>query len=258
MRKPIIAGNWKMHKTAEEVLSFADYIKDDEIPSNVESVVCAPSIYLSSLTEKLKGTSVKVGAQNVYWEKAGAFTGEVSVPMLASLGIHYVIIGHSERRAYFNEINETVNKKLHAVLESTLLPIVCVGETLSEREEGKTQEVVSTQVTQAFKGVVAGDVQRTVIAYEPVWAIGTGKSASIHDAQEVIGSIREVIGQLFNSFVANHVRIQYGGSVTPENISQYLGQSEIDGALVGGASLDPSSFLRMLHAVGRTYSGGSV
>lgn len=249
MRIPIIAGNWKMHKTADEVLSFANHIKEEQLPMNVESVICAPSIYLSSLVEKFKETSLKVGAQNTYWEEQGAFTGEISTSMLASLGIDYVIIGHSERRAYFHETNETVNKKLRAVLESTLCPIVCVGETLKEREGRRTQEIVQEQVKRAFEGVQEISVQRTVIAYEPVWAIGTGRSASIHDAQEVIGFIRGMIGQIYDSSTAEHVRIQYGGSVTPENISQYLVQPDIDGALVGGASLNPDSFLRMLRAV---------
>lgn len=249
MRKPIIAGNWKMHKTIDEVISFVNHIKEEEIPSNIESAICAPSVYLSLLKEKLQETPIRVGAQNVHWEKAGAFTGEVGVPMLASLGVDYVIIGHSERRAYFGETDETVNKKVKAVLESTLLPIVCVGETMDEREQDKTAQIAGKQVRKAFEGVQAEEMRRVVIAYEPVWAIGTGRSATEKDAQEVTEYIRGVLAHLYNSEVANHVRIQYGGSVTPENIALYLEQPDIDGALVGGASLHPDSFLQMVRAI---------
>lgn len=251
MRTPIIVGNWKMHKTEEEVLSFVGVIEKENIPHNVESAICAPYVFLPLLIEKLRDRDIRVqvGAQNVYWEDTGAYTGEVSAPMLASLGVQYVIIGHSERRRYFADTNETVNRKLRATLQNDLLPILCVGETMGERGQGKTMQVIGKQVTEALEGVSSEEMKKVVIAYEPVWAIGTGQSATVNDAQEVIAFIRSVVAHLYSSEIAVGVRIQYGGSVTAENIDQFLIQPDIDGALVGGASLDPASFLKMLQAV---------
>lgn len=246
MRTPIIAGNWKMHKTINEAVDFIQAVKGSLEESGVEAVVCAPFIQLPALVEAVKGTAVKVGAQNLHWEEQGAFTGEVSGPMLADMGVHYVIIGHSERRAYFAETDETVNKKLHAAFSHGLTPIVCVGESLEQRESSSTSIVVKEQVQKALEGLTAEQVSVTVIAYEPIWAIGTGKSSSSADANEVISGIRQVVAGLFGEKVSDKVRIQYGGSVKPGNIAEYMQQSDIDGALVGGASLEPESYVRLV------------
>ncbi|MTT30805.1 triose-phosphate isomerase [Terrilactibacillus sp. BCM23-1] len=250
MRKPIIAGNWKMNKTVQEAVDFVNEVKGS-VPSasTVDTVVCAPAIVLDQIVKAAKGTDLKIGAQNVHFEESGAFTGEISPVMLEAANVNYVVIGHSERRAMFAETDETVNKKVHAALNHNLLPIVCVGETLEERESDKWQEVVKVQVTEGLKGVTAEQVVSVVVAYEPVWAIGTGKSASIGDANEVCAYVRKVLADLYSQEVADQVRIQYGGSVKPNNIGQYMAESDIDGALVGGASLDPESFLKLLEGV---------
>jgi triosephosphate isomerase len=248
LRTPVIAGNWKMYKTAEEAASFVAALREEHLPDGVEAVLCAPFTALPALVEAAKGTRVGVGAQNVHWEKEGAFTGEVSVPMLKAAGVRYVIIGHSERRAWFAETDETVNKKVKAAHAGELIPIVCVGETLEERESGKTKETVQRQVKLAFDGISSEEMKRTIIAYEPVWAIGTGRAATAEDAEEVISFIRKTVADLFDDVVANEVRIQYGGSVKPDNIRSFLDMPNIDGALVGGASLDPASFIRLVRA----------
>lgn len=247
MRKPIIAGNWKMHKTLTEAQDFMKEVKG-LVPSSeeVESVVCAPAPFLQKLVSDAEGRDVKVGAQTMHFEESGAFTGEVSPAMLEDLGVDYVIIGHSERRAMFNETDETVNKKVHAAFKHNLIPIVCVGETLEEREADNMKSVVSTQVTEALRGLAPEQVSETVIAYEPIWAIGTGKSATAEDANEVCAFIRQTIVEHVNESAANDVRIQYGGSVKPENIESFMKQSDIDGALVGGASLNAESFLQLI------------
>ncbi|NBI27702.1 triose-phosphate isomerase [Chengkuizengella marina] len=246
MREPIIAGNWKMFKTVSEAQAFINEVKGRAEIDGVESVICAPFTNLPALVEAVKGTKIKVGAQNLHWEESGAFTGEISGAMLEDLGVNYVIIGHSERRAYFAETDETVNKKVHASFKYNLTPIVCVGEKLEEREAGQTKEVCKLQVNEAFRGLSKEQAAQVVVAYEPIWAIGTGKSSTAEDANEVITYIREQLIALFDVETANHVRIQYGGSVKPNNVREYMNQLSIDGALVGGASLDPNSFTQLV------------
>jgi triosephosphate isomerase len=246
-RTPIIAGNWKMFKTGAEAAAFIAEAKVAvaAVPG-VEAVVCAPFTALPALVEAAKGTAVGVGAQNMHWEESGAFTGEISGAMLAHLGVKYVILGHSERRQYFAETDETVNKKTHAAFKYGLTPIVCVGEKLEEREAGSTKDVCRVQTLGALAGLSVEQVAATVIAYEPIWAIGTGKSSTAADANEVISYIRTVVAEKFGADAAAKVRIQYGGSVKPENVREYLGASDIDGALVGGASLQPSSYVALV------------
>ncbi|WP_019153676.1 triose-phosphate isomerase [Robertmurraya massiliosenegalensis] len=249
MRKPIIAGNWKMHKTISEAKSFLEEVKG-LVPAKdkVESVICAPALFLDSLVDLSKEYDVEIGAQNMHFEESGAFTGEISPVALADLGVKYVILGHSERREMFNETDDAVNKKTLAAFKHQLTPIVCCGETLEEREAGQTNELVGNQVKQAFVGLTAEQVKQTVIAYEPIWAIGTGKSSTAEDANEVCAHIRSVVAEQFSQTTADAVRIQYGGSVKPANIKEYMAQPDIDGALVGGASLEASSFLQLLEA----------
>ncbi|WIV19382.1 triose-phosphate isomerase [Paenibacillus polygoni] len=245
-RTPIIAGNWKMFKTVPESTSFIEAVKGQAEVEGVESVICAPFTNLPALVEAVKGTNIKIGAQNLHFEDNGAFTGEISGVMLKDLGVDYVVIGHSERRQYFNETDKTVNKKVHAAFRHGLTPIVCVGEKLEEREADQTKDVCKVQTEAAFAGLAADQAAKVVVAYEPIWAIGTGKSSTSQDANEVISYIRGVIKDLYNEEVANAVRIQYGGSVKPENVAEYLGQSDIDGALVGGASLQPESYIALV------------
>jgi len=246
-RTPIVAGNWKMFKTGAEAAAFIAEAKSAVANvSGVEAVICAPFTALPALVEAAKGTNIAVGAQNMHWEASGAFTGEISGPMLADLGVKYVILGHSERRQYFAETDETVNKKTKAALQYGLVPIVCVGEKLEEREAGSTKDVCRVQTLGALEGLSAEQVASLVIAYEPIWAIGTGKSSTAEDANEVIAYIRSVIADAFGAEAAASVRIQYGGSVKPENVREYLGASDIDGALVGGASLQPASYIALV------------
>lgn len=247
MRKPIIAGNWKMNKTLGEAKQFVQEVKGS-IPANseVDAVVCSPALFLESLVNETSGTDLKIGAQNVHFEESGAFTGEISPVALADMKVDYVIIGHSERREMFAETDETVNKKVHAAFKHNLVPIMCCGETDEEREAGKTNDVVKVQVEAGLAGLTDEQVKNTVIAYEPIWAIGTGKSSSASDANEVCAYIRKVVAEAFSPEAADAVRIQYGGSVKPANIKEYMAQSDIDGALVGGASLEPASFLALL------------
>ncbi|WP_064093006.1 triose-phosphate isomerase [Rossellomorea aquimaris] len=247
MRKPIIAGNWKMHKTLSEAKSFAEEVQglvpDKEV---VESVICAPALFLECLVNITKESRVEIGAQNMHFEESGAFTGEVSPVALTDIGVKYVILGHSERREMFNETDESVNKKTLAAFQHGLTPIVCVGETLEQRENNETKELVGSQVKKALAGLSADQVKHTVIAYEPIWAIGTGKSSTSEDANDVCAHIRTVVAEAFTQEAADAVRIQYGGSVKPNNIKEYMAQSDIDGALVGGASLEAQSFLQLL------------
>ncbi|WP_339060393.1 triose-phosphate isomerase [Tepidibacillus marianensis] len=240
MRTPIIAGNWKMNKTIAETRAFLDEIKNFSV-EGVEAVLCVPYTDLAIVKERV-GEYIKVGSQNIHWAETGAFTGEISPLMLKELGVQYAIIGHSERREMFGETDETVNKRVHSAFQHEIIPIVCVGEKLEEREAGQTKEIVKRQTEQAVKGLTSEQAKQLVIAYEPIWAIGTGKSSTAEDANEVIGFIRQVVADQFDQQVANEVRIQYGGSVKSDNISTYMKQSEIDGALVGGASLEPISF----------------
>lgn len=250
MRKPIIAGNWKMNKTRDEALQFIYAVKD-HVTSNevVESVICAPFPYLRCLVKR-QGASLRVGAQNMHFESAGAYTGEISPEMLTSVGASYVVLGHSERREMFNETDQTVNKKVHAAFDNDLTPIVCVGESLEERENGTTNQVVDTQTVAALAGLTLDQVKQVVIAYEPIWAIGTGRTATAEQANETIGYIRSVVERVYGQQAAEAVRIQYGGSVNPSNIKELMAQEHIDGALVGGASLDPKSFLALVNYQG--------
>ena len=247
MRKPIIAGNWKMHKTIAEAVEFVNDIKDKVNNTDVEAVICAPFTLLKDLKEATKGTNIKIGAQNMHYADQGAFTGEISAPMLKELNIDYVVLGHSERRQYFNETNETVNKKVVKALEAGIDPILCVGETLEEREASETKNVCKEQTEKALVGVSAEDMKKVVIAYEPVWAIGTGKTATAEDANDVIAYIREVVKGLYGEEISEEVRIQYGGSVKPSNVAEIMNQSDIDGALVGGASLLSSDYTELVN-----------
>lgn len=246
MRKRIIAGNWKMFKTAREAIAFVSEVKDKIKVEGVESVICASFTNLPALIEAVRGSNIKIGAQNLHFEDFGAFTGEISGVMLKDLGVHYVIIGHSERRAYFAEMDEMVNKKIKAAFRHSLIPIVCVGESLEDRESGKTEEVCKVQTEAAFQGLSAEQVATAVIAYEPIWAIGTGKSSTAKDANKVISYIRTILRGMYSDGVAQTVCIQYGGSVKPENIREYMAESDIDGALVGSASLQPTSYISLL------------
>lgn len=245
-RKPIIAGNWKMFKTVSEASAFVAEVKGTAEVDGVEAVICASFTNLPALVEAVKDSSIKIGAQNMHWEDHGAYTGEISGLMLKELGVSYVIIGHSERRAYFGETNEIVNKKALAVFKHGMTPIICVGEKLEEREAGSTKDICKTQVEGALQGLDNHQAAEVVIAYEPIWAIGTGKSSTAEDANEVISYIRDVVTGLFGSTVARAIRIQYGGSVKPGNIREYMAQPDIDGALVGGASLEPVSFVQLV------------
>lgn len=243
MRKPIIAGNWKMYKTVERSINLVTELAGLLQNSNqVEVVVCPPFTALDAVLDITAGTNIVVGAQNMHWEAEGAFTGEISPMMLRQMGCKYIILGHSERRQYFGETDDNINKKVQASFKHDLIPIVCVGETLDQREQGITEQVIRQQVEGALAGLEANYAATLVMAYEPVWAIGTGKTASNLDAQKVINFIRGVIKGLYNESVAEKVRIQYGGSVKPDNIAGLMEQKDIDGALVGGASLDAETF----------------
>ena len=247
MRKALIAGNWKMFKTEGEAVLFveelAPRVADVE---DREILVCPPYVYIYPLIHALVGSPVMVGAQNVFWEDQGAFTGEVSAPMIRSTGARFAIVGHSERRQYFSETDESVNRRLTACLKATIAPIVCVGESLQEREAGKTLDVVGSQLRVGLKNVPSHETAHLVIAYEPVWAIGTGRTATPQIAQEVHAFIRGVLRELFGESPAEAVRILYGGSVKPDNVDDLMAQEDIDGALVGGASLDVTSFERII------------
>lgn len=247
MRKPIIAGNWKMHKTIAEAVEFVNEIKGKVNNTDVEAVICAPFTLLKDLKEATKGTPIKIGAQNMHYADNGAFTGEISAPMLKELDIDYVVLGHSERRQYFNETNETVNKKVLKALEAGIDPILCIGETLEEREADKTKDICKVQTEKALENVTAEDMKKVVIAYEPIWAIGTGKTATAEQANDVIAYVREVVKGLYGEEISEEVRIQYGGSVKPSNVSEIMNQTDIDGALVGGASLQPADFTELVN-----------
>jgi len=246
-RKPILAGNWKMNMTATQARELASKLIPLVSGVKDRDIVLAPTFTsLQTVAEAIKGTNMALAAQNLFWEDKGAFTGEISAEMLLDSGCKYVIIGHSERRQYFGETDETVNKKVRQALNKGLLPIVCVGELLSEREAGKANDVIDRQITGALKGVTAAEMQKIVIAYEPVWAIGTGKTASPDQANEIHAFIRQKVKAMYTAEVADGLRIQYGGSVTPDNVSQLMAKPDIDGALVGGASLKPESFAALV------------
>lgn len=246
MRIPFIAGNWKMFKTQKETRAFAEEFKTLYGGTDVRAAICAPYLDLPILVELFQGTTIKVGAQNVHFATEGAYTGEVSVAMLEEIGVDYCIVGHSERRQYFGETDESVNKKLHALYSSTILPILCVGEVLEQRDAGKALEVVENQLINDLTGLSAEQVSTLTIAYEPVWAIGTGRNATPEQADEMCGFIRDMIEELYNETVCDRVVIQYGGSVKPGNASDLMNMPEIDGALVGGASLNPRDFMDII------------
>jgi len=249
MRKKIIAGNWKMNKTGTEAAAFARELKVKTLNINkTEVVVCPPYIAIVSVFEILKESRVKIGAQNIHWEPSGAFTGEVSAEMIEQAGCQYVIIGHSERRQYFGETDQSVNKKIKQTLTTSLCPIVCVGETLQQRESGKTKDVIKMQIMAGLAGLSIDQMKRLVLAYEPVWAIGTGVTATPAQAEEVHVFIRELLAELFSSPIADSAPILYGGSAKPDNVKELLSQDNIDGGLIGGASLKVDSFVEMIRA----------
>ncbi|MCR1935101.1 triose-phosphate isomerase [Clostridium tepidum] len=242
MRTAIIAGNWKMNKTVKEAVELVKELKPLVKDAKCDVVVCPTYVCLPAVLEEVKGSNIKVGAQNMHFEENGAYTGEIAPKMLEELGVHYVIIGHSERRQYFNETDETVNKKVKKAFEHNLIPIVCCGESLEEREGNVTEKVLEEQIKVGLKELSKEQVEKLVIAYEPIWAIGTGKTATDEQANETIGYIRNIIKSMYGEDVSNKVRIQYGGSVKPGTIKGQMAKEEIDGALVGGASLKAEDF----------------
>ena len=248
MRKPIIAGNWKMNKTAKEAVELINELKPLVAKSKPEVVVCVPYTDLWAVAEAIKGRKIKLGAENVAWADNGAFTGEISADMLKEIGVEYVIIGHSERRQYFGETDESVNMRLKQALAKDLKPIVCVGETLAEREKNKTKKVLKKQVLDGFKDVT--DFTNIVIAYEPVWAIGTGKTATAEDANKTIGYIRSLVKKTWGAEVAKALRIQYGGSMKPTNAKELMAMRNIDGGLIGGAALKAEDFAGIVNYKG--------
>lgn len=249
-RKAIIAGNWKMNKTASEAAVLVDELIPAVKDATCEVVICTPFTDLVTAVAKTKGTNIHVGAENVHFEKSGAFTGEISADMLVDLGVEYVIVGHSERRQYFAETDQTVNKRALAALNAGLKVIICVGESLQQREEGVTEELVRMQTKIALRDVTAEQMANVVIAYEPIWAIGTGKTATAEDAQEVCGAIRETLKEMFGEELADGIRVLYGGSAKPGNIAELVAKPDVDGALVGGASLKAADFASMVVKAG--------
>ena len=247
MRKPMIAGNWKMNKTPAETVALVEDLKKIQVRTKAEVVVCPMTVSLFAAATQLKGTDIKLGAQNVHFEDKGAFTGECNIASLKELGVEYVILGHSERRQYFAETDETVNKKVLKVLAEGLKPIVCVGESLQQKQTNITNEVVCMQTKAALCGVSPAKVTDVVIAYEPIWAIGTGKTATAEQAAEVCSAIRAVIRGMFDARVARAVSILYGGSMNASNCDELLAQPDIDGGLIGGASLKPDDFARIVN-----------
>ena len=248
MRRPLIAGNWKMNLDRDGSVALAQGIAESPHGEGAEVLICPPYVYLDAVVQATNGSSVSVGAQDVYFEGNGAFTGEISTSMLADLGCKYVILGHSERRNVIGETDELINRKVHAVLAAGLIPVVCVGELLEQREAGQTAEVVRAQFEGSLAGVSEEQMRSIVIAYEPVWAIGTGKTATPEQAQEVHADLRKLLEEHYNTGLAESVRILYGGSVKPANAKELMTQPDIDGALVGGASLKADSFGAIIDA----------
>ena len=247
MRKKVIAGNWKMNMLPNEAIEFINTLEPLVQHTQNEMILCVPYTDLFYALLHVQGTNIKIGAQNMHWEEKGAYTGEVSAPMLKCIGVEYVIIGHSERREYFAETDETVNQKIKAAFAHELKPIVCVGETLEQREQGKAEEVVTNQIKWGLEGLTKEQVANTIVAYEPIWAIGTGKTATAEDANCQIKAIRKEIGNNFGEEVAQKVIIQYGGSVKSSNAKELFSMSDIDGGLVGGASLNPEEFANIVN-----------
>ncbi len=246
IRTPFIAGNWKMFKTKAEAAAFAEEFKGLYQGTDVKAAICAPFTDLDTLVEAFRGTGIGVGAQNVHFEPSGAYTGEVSVGMLEEIGVDYCIVGHSERRQYFAETDETVNLKLKALLAGPIQPIMCVGESLEQRDAGELFDVVRRQLTDGLAGIPEADIRRVVIAYEPIWAIGTGRTATPEQAEEMCAFIRQVLIELYGEDAADEVILQYGGSVKPANATEIMNMDEIDGALVGGASLKPADLMAII------------
>mgnify|MGYP000092819310 FL=1 len=247
MRRKVIAGNWKMNMLPNEAINFIQELAPLVKDTKNEVILCVPYTDLFYALLHVQGTNIKIGAQNMHWEEKGAYTGEVSAPMLKSIGLEYVIIGHSERRQYFAETDETVNKKIKSALAHGLKTIVCVGETLEQRENGKTEQIVTSQVEKAFEGIPASELEKIIVAYEPIWAIGTGKTATKEDANSTIMQIRKKIAEMYGQNEANGVIIQYGGSVKSANAKELFEMSDIDGGLVGGASLKADEFAKIVN-----------
>lgn len=247
MRKPIIAGNWKMNKTPKEAFELIDELKPLVKDSEADVVVCPPFVCLQAAKDAIGDSNIALGAQNMHFEESGAYTGEIAPSMLKELGVEYVILGHSERREYFKETDELINKKVITAFENDLIPIMCVGETLEQREEGITEKLVEEQTRKGLQNLKASDAERIVIAYEPVWAIGTGKTATKEQANEVISFIRSIVKDMFGGDVAEKVRIQYGGSMNPKNVAELMSMSDIDGGLIGGASLKAEDFSKVVN-----------
>ena len=248
MRVPFIAGNWKMFKTKADAAAFAEEFKGLYQGTDVRAAICAPFTDLETLVEAFRGTGIGVGAQNVHFADEGAYTGEISVAMLKEIGVDYCIVGHSERRQYFAETDETVNLKLKKLLAGSIRPIMCVGESLEQRDAGELFDVVQRQLTEGLAGIPAEDMKRVVIAYEPIWAIGTGRTATAAQAQEVCGHIRSVLEELHGEETARSVSILYGGSMNAKNAAELLAMEDIDGGLIGGASLKPADFALIVEA----------
>ena len=247
MRRKVIAGNWKMNMLPNEAMSFIEELAPLVKDTQNEVILCVPYTDLFYALLNVQGTNIKIGAQNMHWEEKGAYTGEVSAQMLKSIGVEYVIIGHSERRQYFAETDETVNKKIKSALANELKPIVCVGETLEQREQGITEKIITEQVEKALEGIEAKDLNKIIIAYEPIWAIGTGKTATKEDANTTIMQIRKKIAEMYGQNEADRVIIQYGGSVKSTNAKELFEMSDIDGGLVGGASLKTDEFSKIVN-----------
>ena len=246
VRKAVIAGNWKMNKTPSETTALINEMKPLVADADCDVVLCVPYIDIPAAVEAAKGSNIKIGAENIHFKASGAYTGEISADMLKEAGVEYVVVGHSERRQYFAETNETVNRKLHKLFETGITPIMCVGEGLEEREAGQEQAIVRAQLIEGLAGLEPEQVAKLVIAYEPIWAIGTGKTATPAQADEMCGFIREVVSEVYDDDTACEVVIQYGGSVKPANAVEIMNMAEIDGALVGGASLVPEDFIQIV------------
>lgn len=246
MRKPVIIGNWKMNKDLDEAKKLVKEIISEKLDNNVEKVVCVPFVYVTEVKKLLEGTDVGLGAQNMFFETKGAFTGEISPVMLKSCGVSYVILGHSERRTIFNETDEIINKKVKSALQYKLIPILCCGETLEERNLGIEKDIVEKQIRNTLDDISINDIEKVIIAYEPIWAIGTGLTASSDDAENMIKFIREILYDIYGNLSEN-IRIQYGGSVKPNNIKDLMQKENVDGALVGGACLESTSFCELIN-----------
>lgn len=251
LRKAVIAGNWKMNKTPAEAKELLEAIKPLVKDADCDVIACVPFVDLDAALETVKGTNIAIGAENCHWEPSGAYTGEISAPMLAAMEVPYVIIGHSERRTSFGETDVTVNKRVRAALDNGLTVILCVGEYLEQREQGVTDEVVAMQTKIALMGVSADELKRIIIAYEPVWAIGTGKTATAAQANEVCAMIRSTVAGLYSKEAADALTIQYGGSMNAKNAEELLDQPDVDGGLIGGASLKPADFAEIVKAASR-------